>query len=87
MTNAPKPSVEGLDIEPTFANVFNVTLNPLTTRIALGEFVVGNVKEDSRYRHAFVMPTPDAIELAKLILALAEQNEQQKASSQPPTMQ
>jgi len=87
MAKAPKPSVEGLDIEPSFVNVFNITMNPLTTRVALGEFVVGDIKEDARFRHAFVMPTPDAIELAKLILALAGQNQQQNAPGQPPTMQ
>ncbi len=52
-----KPDVHGLDIEPAFVNVFNVVMNPSTTRIALGEFVIGDPKEDARYRHAFVMPT------------------------------
>ncbi|MGA7326277.1 MAG: hypothetical protein WBX25_17790 [Rhodomicrobium sp.] len=72
---------------PAFANVFNVTLNPHTTRIAFGEFVVGYPKEDGRFRHAIVMPTVDAIELAKLIPSLAKQNEEPPGPARQTTIQ
>jgi hypothetical protein len=87
MAKDSKPTVEGLDIEPSFANVFNVVLNPVTTRVALGEFVAGDPKQDARFRYAFVMPTVDAIELANLILSLAKQNHDQNAEKPKPTMQ
>ena len=42
MTTTSKPAIPGLDLEPAFAHVFNVTLNLHTTRSAFGEFVVGS---------------------------------------------
>jgi len=81
MKPSAKPDVQGLDIEPAFVNVFNVVMKPSTTRIALGEFVIGDPKQDARYRHAFVMPTGDAIQLANLILTLAKQNQTQNAAA------
>jgi hypothetical protein len=52
-----------------------------------GEFVAGDVTKNTRYRHAFAMLTPDAIELANLILALARQNQAQNAATGPSTVQ
>jgi len=77
-----KPTdVPALDIEPAFVNVFNVVMSATTTRIALGEFVIGDPNKHSRYRHALVMPTGDAIALANLILSLAEGKEIGQAPS------
>ena len=65
---------EGLEITPTFGNRFNVTMNPLTTRIAVGEFVAGDPNQDSHFHTVLVMPTADALALANVITSLFSEN-------------
>jgi len=77
--NAPAADVPGLELTPLFCNRFNVTLGIMTTRIAFGEFVVGNPEADSNFHTAVVLPTIDALELARLIVALFDQNPQAKS--------
>lgn len=64
-----REEVPGLDLTPIYANKFNVTMGPVTTRFALGEYVAGN-QDDVVFTSAVVMPTPDALELARLIISL-----------------
>ncbi|WP_072391399.1 hypothetical protein [Hyphomicrobium sp. CS1GBMeth3] len=69
-----KDDVPGLDLVPTFVNRFNVTMGPITTRIALGEHVVGDQDQNTVFTSALVMPTSDALSLAHLIIQLFETN-------------
>lgn len=61
--------IEGKNIPPIFSNRFNISVNPLYTRLAFGETTTGS---DSNYHNVFVIPTHDAHQLAKLILSLIE---------------
>jgi hypothetical protein len=63
--------VAGLGLTPVYANRFSVTLNPVMTRIAVGEFVAGKPETDSVYHTVIVAPTSDAVALANLILEIA----------------
>jgi len=60
--------IPGLELTPVFCNRVNVTLGAITTRIAHGEFVVGNPETDGTFHTAVVMPTTDALKLAHLII-------------------
>jgi hypothetical protein len=66
--------VPGLNLTPVFANKFTVTVTPLFTRIAFGEFIVGDQEKDVRYHTATTIPTLDATELGQLITAVISQN-------------
>jgi hypothetical protein len=77
--NASAADVPGLELTAVFCNRFNVTLGAITTRIVFGEFVVGNPEKDSNFHTAVVVPTADALALARLIIALFEGNPQAKS--------
>ena len=62
--------IGGADLAPIFANRFYVLVGPATTRTAFGEFITGDPSSDTNFHSAHVMPTENAVQLAKLILEL-----------------
>ena len=66
--------VGGSELTPIFANRFYVLVTPSVTRVAFGEFVAGDPDVDTNFHTAMVMPTNNALQLAKLILELHEKN-------------
>ncbi len=64
--------VPGREIAPIFSNRFFVTSVGSTTRIAFGEYVVGNPEVDTIYHHAVVIPTQDARALAELLARIID---------------
>jgi hypothetical protein len=83
-TNDPS-QVAGVGITPVYANRFSITMNANTTRIACGEFIVGNPDTDTIYHTVLVAPTSDAVTLAKLIQEVFSQVQAaQVVASVPP---
>ena len=72
--NVTTADVAGLNLAPTFANKFNITVNPLFTRIAFGEFVAGDQERDVYYHTVITMPTLDATQLGQLVTAVIDNN-------------
>jgi hypothetical protein len=66
--------VGGSELTPIFANRFYVLVTPSVTRVAFGEFVAGDPDSDTNFHTAMVMPTPQALQLANLILELHQKN-------------
>jgi hypothetical protein len=65
--NAQPKEVFGRQLTASFANHFNVTINPVYTRIVFGEgFGTGN-PADSTWHTAISMPTTDAKALAEVL--------------------
>lgn len=64
--------VAGADLAPMFVNKVTVSMNPQFTRIAFGEFITGNQETDTTYHSVIVMPTLDAENLGKALVALAD---------------
>lgn len=77
--------VPGLDMSALFTNRFNITLGPAFARVALGEFVAGDPELDTRFHSAFIMPTRDLVEFAKLVLQLEQQILAATSSPPPPS--
>ena len=67
-------NVPGMGLVPIFANKANVTINPLTTRLAFGEFVTGNQDKDINFHTVVVIPTLEVVGMAHLILSLVDGN-------------
>ena len=67
-------------VPAVFANRFSISLNPLVTKVTFSE----QTQAGEEIPHtAVVMVTQDAINLAKLLLQLAEQNRSQTSPAGP----
>lgn len=78
VTNASQ--IPGLEITPLFANRVNITVNAVVTRLTFGESV-GTLEPN--YHTVIVMPTVDAVELARLVLDLFGKVQVTQALAQP----